>query len=575
MGPKEAATRLGFVAILVAAFPTGCGSEPDARVDAGLPPPAPSLGDVPGPAQAYAMPVGELESLYALTDRRAAEGESTEDGVRWARAAARIARVIALRREDDEWLGRAREHLETASRRRALDGACEAALELARLEAADAGDPAGAYAVAYRTERRFAGARTTHGECLAEARRITQILEPYRPGPERLAAIEADPDADDPSVSLAAAEGDLSVAEWAEGRSDLGDAQLTRIDVYGAPQQEEQGGVVRVVLQFEGVAVFERGELPREGVVPRRAYLDLKNTTLGEGVPRTVRVGGAGLERVRAAPFEPGVTRVVFDLQEGARYRLFFLPDPYRVLIDFERAGATAQPVVQPGEARTVRTIVIDPGHGGNEYGARHGGLKESELTLDISRRIATILERRLPDARILLTRHRDEVISLERRVAFANAVDADAFVSIHLNAADDPVEHGGVATFVLDTTNDRQAIRLAARENGTSTQEVSGLQRILAGLHREEQLTESRSLAELVQIGTLAGGRRVLPQLPDRGVKSAMFYVLVGARMPAVLLEASFLTQPEENRALATERYRQVLAEGAAEGIVRWARGG
>lgn len=575
MGPREAATLLGMAALLLAALPAGCGDEPEAPVDAGRPASAPSLADMPGPAQAYAMPLAELESLYELSEGRAAEGESTEEGVRWARAAARLARMIALRREDEEWLGRAREHLETASRRRALDGACEAALELARLEAADVGDPASAYVVAYRTERRFAGARATHGECLARARRITQILEPYRPGPERLAAIAADPDADDPSVSLANDEGDLSVAEWAEGRSDLGDARLTRIDVYGAPQQEEEGGVVRVVLQFEGVAVFERGELPREGVVPRRAYLDLNNTALGEDVPRAVPVGGAGLERVRAAPFEAGVTRVVFDLQDGARYRLFFLPDPYRVVIDFERAGATPESPARPGEARAVRTIVIDPGHGGNEYGARHGGLKESELTLDISRRIATILERRLPEARILLTRHRDEVLSLERRVAFANAVDADAFVSVHLNAADDPVEHGGVATFVLDTTNDRQAIRLAARENGTSTQEVSGLQRILAGLHRQEQLTESRSLAELVQIGTLAGGRRVLPELPDRGVKSAMFYVLVGAKMPAILLEASFLTQPQENRALATERYRQALAEGAAEGIVRWTRGG
>ena len=119
-----------------------------------------------------------------------------------------------------------------------------------------------------------------------------------------------------------------------------------------------------------------------------------------------------------------------------------------------------------------------------------------------------------------------------------------------------------------------REAIRLAARENRTSTAEVTGLQRILAQLHRSGQVDESRALARLVQIGTLAGGRRVLPDLPDRGVKSGMFYVLVGARMPAILLEASFLTQAEEHRALRTERYRQSLAEGIAEGIVRYARG-
>jgi len=230
--------------------------------------------------------------------------------------------------------------------------------------------------------------------------------------------------------------------------------------------------------------------------------------------------------------------------------------------------------VIEDGQARRV---AYDPGmfdYGGNEFGARHEGLRESHLTLDIAQRVKEILAERLPETRVLLTRHGDEVVSLERRVAFANAVSADAFVSIHLNAADDPVEHGGVVTFVLDHTNDRQAIRLAARENQTSTAEVSGLQRILAQLHRTEQVGESRALARLVQIGTLAGGRRVLPDLPDRGVKSGMFYVLVGARMPAILLEASFLTQPEEHQALRTERYRQSLAEGIAEGVVRYARG-
>ena len=132
---------------------------------------------------------------------------------------------------------------------------------------------------------------------------------------------------------------------------------------------------------------------------------------------------------------------------------------------------------------------------------------------------------------------------------------------------------NGGVATFVLDTDNDRHATRLAARENGTSASEVTGLQRILAGLHRDDQVAASRAAAALVQRTTLVAGRRVIPTLPDRGVKSAMFYVLVGARMPAILVEASFLTQPEEARHLRTERYRQTLAEGIADGVVRYAR--
>mgnify|MGYP000535342611 CR=1 FL=1 len=172
------------------------------------------------------------------------------------------------------------------------------------------------------------------------------------------------------------------------------------------------------------------------------------------------------------------------------------------------------------------------------------------------------------------LTRQADVTLSLEERTAMANAVGADLFVSIHLNAADEPVEHGGVTTFVLDTTNQRQANRLAARENGTSTRDVTDLQRLLAGLHRQDQLAGSRQLAESIHRGTLAGGRRILPQLPDRGVRSAMFHVLVGARMPAVLLEASFLSKPEEAAALGTARYRQSLAEGIAAGIARYVLG-
>src|SRR5690606_7006595 len=108
-----------------------------------------------------------------------------------------------------------------------------------------------------------------------------------------------------------------------------------------------------------------------------------------------------------------------------------------------------------------------------------------------------------------------DELLSLEHRVALANAVSADLFVSVHLNAADEPVEHGGVATFVLDTTNDRQALRLAARENGTGTEQVTSLQAVLAQLQRAGQLERSLALAELVQRATHFSARRMLPRLP------------------------------------------------------------
>jgi N-acetylmuramoyl-L-alanine amidase len=218
--------------------------------------------------------------------------------------------------------------------------------------------------------------------------------------------------------------------------------------------------------------------------------------------------------------------------------------------------------------------LVLDPGHGGDDFGARAFGLEEQDITLDLAIRVRDILRARVPATRVVLTREEDRFVSLEQRTAMANAVGADVFVSIHLNAAWEDVIHGGVTTFVLDTTDDTQAVRLAARENGTSETEVGALSRILAGLHRDEQSEGSRALAAQIHHATLTGGRRVLPRLYDRGVRSAMFHVLVGAAMPAVLVEASFMTRREEADALRTEGYRQSLAEGIADGIVAYARG-
>jgi N-acetylmuramoyl-L-alanine amidase len=145
-------------------------------------------------------------------------------------------------------------------------------------------------------------------------------------------------------------------------------------------------------------------------------------------------------------------------------------------------------------------------------------------------------------------------------------------FVSIHLNAWA-TTDQGGVATFLLDTSDDSQALRLAARENGTEVSAVTELQKVLAGLYRRDQVAQSQRLAEAIHQQTLSAGRSVLPALVDRGVKRAMFYVLVGARMPAVLVEPSFITHPDEAQALTTDAYRDRLAAGIAAGIGRYAR--
>lgn len=339
-------------------------------------------------------------------------------------------------------------------------------------------------------------------------------------------------------------------------------ARLIRVEVYGAETVDSAGA--RVVLVFEGAPLFRQRKLPADGVLPARVAIWLEDAEWDDSVPTSRFVGSGGLVRVRLASPEP---RVVLDLRPGASSRVFYLTDPYRIVIDVDAASRV--------RVDTRPLVVLDPGHGGQEPGAANDryGLVEAEVVLDLAQLTARRLRAVMPGVRVMLTRSRDVTLSLEERCALANAMEADAFVSIHLNASSEPVKKGGVTTFVLDTNDDRQALRLAAFENGTRVYEVSGIQALLAKHHRRAQVAGSRRLAEQIHRHTLARGRSVAPRLADRGVRSAMFYVLVGARMPAVLLEASFLTHEPDARALATRGYRQALAQGLASGIASYLR--
>lgn len=348
-------------------------------------------------------------------------------------------------------------------------------------------------------------------------------------------------------------------------------AELTSVRVVapGVPRDHPPASV-RVVVALDRRAEFARHDYAPLDGMPRRLVLTIANTTLAESIEATTAVDVAGLTRVRTTADDTGA-RITLDLTEDATPHVVAFVDPMRLVIDVSRPDPNAEASAST-ERHRVRLVLLDPGHGGDDFGARAFRLRESDLTLDLAMRTRDALLRRRPDIRVVLTRENDTFVSLEQRTAMANAIGADLFVSIHLNAAWEPVDHGGVTTFVLDTTNDRQALRLAARENGTTEGEVSALERILAGLQRGEQGAASSVLADRIHFATLSAGRHVLPQLHDRGVRSAMFYVLVGATMPAVLLEASFLTREDEANALRTERYRDTLAGGIADGIARYA---
>ena len=350
----------------------------------------------------------------------------------------------------------------------------------------------------------------------------------------------------------------MELAEPADPRVEK--ARLLQIDVYGAGTEDAAGA--RVVLLFEGAPLFTQKQLPAEGILPPRIAIELEDAEWDASVPVSQAVDRGGLRRVRLATPNP---RVVLDLYPTASGRVFFLTDPYRIVVDVSAS--------RPLRKNRRPLVVFDPGHGGQEPGAANDryGLVESQLALELAELAAERLRAIMPRSRVMLTRSSDVDLSLEERCALANAMEADVFVSIHLNASSEQVQRGGVTTFVLDTTNNRQALRLAARENGTRVAEVTGIQSLLAKHHRKNQAEGSLTLAGKIQRHTLKRARTVLPNLSDRGVRRAMFYVLVGARMPAVLLEASFLTYEPEARALTKRRYRRALADGIASGIASY----
>jgi N-acetylmuramoyl-L-alanine amidase len=333
-----------------------------------------------------------------------------------------------------------------------------------------------------------------------------------------------------------------------------------RIDVYGADAEDAAG--VRVVLLFEGAPLFHQSQHPSQGILPARISIELEDAEWGDTVPVLQSIERGGLQRVRLATPDP---RVVLDLRPGASGRVFYLTDPYRIVVDVSASSRS----VKKGSP----LVVLDPGHGGREPGAANDAFRlvESEVAVQLAELTATRLQAIMPSTRIILTRSSDIDTTLEERCALANAMEPDALVSIHLNASSAPVRRGGVTTFMLDTTNDRQALRLAVRENGTRMAEVTGIQSLLAKHHRRGQAEGSLILAGKIQRHTLKRGRSFLPTLSDRGVRPAMFSVLVGARMPAVLVEASFLTYEPEARALTHRNFRRALADGIASGIASY----
>jgi N-acetylmuramoyl-L-alanine amidase len=380
------------------------------------------------------------------------------------------------------------------------------------------------------------------------------------------------------------------------------------------------GAYTRIVIDQDRPLKFQAQELKN----PDRLVFDIRNARVDDGVNKDpLNVNDGILRQVRTSQYDQDTVRVVLDLASLKSYAAFPLHDPERLVIDVtgdpagESRGADAVPadpsaVAQrapeppvsepvrepaiavppvsppapedPGDSKLswssqmnlkVRTIAIDAGHGGHDPGAiGKNGLKEKQVTLDIARRVADLVRERL-GVKVIMTRDADVFIPLDERPAVAKTKGADLFVSIHVNATRKRKTRG-IETYIQSLrASDRNAMATAALENATSEKTLSQLDseltRILKDLHSDVKQEESLQLAHAVQASLVSSIRPVQGHVVNLGVKRAFFYVLVNTNMPSILAEVGFISNPEEEKLLKSESYRQKIAEALYEGVKKF----
>lgn len=354
----------------------------------------------------------------------------------------------------------------------------------------------------------------------------------------------------------------------------------------------------RVMLDLSQDAKYEVRRLkedPAKGIPPR-IYVDIAGARLTMASKEPVPVDDGLLRQVRVGQYSADVVRVVLDMTSLRDHKAFILPDPHRLVIDLQGQKAlesTAAPAKEepakpeksprrgasvkekkaslaPNPLAGIRKIVLDPGHGGKDPGAIGvGGIMEKDLVLAIAKKLAVKLRKEM-GVQVVLTRKDDRFIALEDRTYIANAEDADLFISLHMNASPN-AEARGVETYYLNNTTDEAAMRLAARENGSARKNVSDLQFILSDMTQNMKLEDSITLAHRLQQSVVGGMTKAIGEVRDLGVKKALFYVLVGARMPSVLVEMFFVTNRVEGIAMSRESNQDAMVNSLFEGIQKY----
>jgi N-acetylmuramoyl-L-alanine amidase len=388
---------------------------------------------------------------------------------------------------------------------------------------------------------------------------------------------------------------------------------------------------VRVTLELDREVAYREERLAG----PSRLFFDLKNVQLTPALmDRVLSYGSDVVNKIRVGRHPDNTVRVVLDFEEVSKYSVFTLYSPFRLVIDAERAVARTAatptavapaatepaaiavasappatrkpapvviadpspivpivetPVPQPlasspttpaanvaggfSIARqlglSVSRIVIDPGHGGRDPGTIAKGLSEASLTLDVALRLEKLLQKEL-GIEVVLTRRTDVYIPLEERTAIANRQNADLFLSIHANSSRN-TSAKGIETYFLSFASSPEAEAVAARENSASEREMHQLPDIIKAITLNNKLDESRDLAGMVQDSLVGTLKRANKDVRSRGVKKAPFVVLIGAAMPSVLAEISFITNKQELQLLKTSAYKDRIAQALYTAVLRY----
>jgi N-acetylmuramoyl-L-alanine amidase len=381
---------------------------------------------------------------------------------------------------------------------------------------------------------------------------------------------------------------------------------------------------LRVTLELDREVSFHDDRI--DG--PPRVFVDMANTRAAEALKdATIPFPDGPVRQVRVGRQLNSRTRVVLDLNGAGSHSVYALYNPFRIVIDLQRTAsapaatvlpAQTSPLAKPGRAPVVmasnvsrtapsqttapplrgaatdtRTapavppqntngtfslarqlglgvtrVVIDPGHGGHDPGARVNGISEAGLVLEVATRLEDLLKKQ--NVEVVLTRRTNEYVTLEERTALANRSDADLFLSIHANASTAQSARG-IETYFLNFASNPEAEAIAARENAGSAKSMRHLPDIVQAIAMNNKLDESRDFATIVQSTLYEQLRKTNRALKNLGVKQAPFMVLVGARMPSVLAEISFMSNRAEATLLKTDRYKQQIAEALSAGIMRY----